>query len=188
MSRRRPTIALRRRFFVGCEGASEHGYGTFLQRLADEFSNPQIHLDLQDLRGGDPLAIVQAACQKARERARNHGVYVGRAVLVDADRLGQTPQRDAQINASAVSERLLIVWQRPCHEALLLHHLPGCQTLMPRDRAAASDALCRHWPEYCKPMSAIRIRDRIGLAGVQAAARVEPELSAFLSLLGFPLI
>jgi hypothetical protein len=55
---------------------------------------------------------------------------------------------------------------------------------MPRDRSDSGDALCRHWPEYCKPMSAVRIRDRTGLAEVQAGARVEPEIRLFLSLLG----
>jgi hypothetical protein len=58
---------------------------------------------------------------------------------------------------------------------------------MPRHRSASGDALCRHWPEYRKPMSAVRIRDRTGLAEVQAGARIEPEIP-LLSLLSLPLI
>jgi hypothetical protein len=185
VSRHRPSIPSRRRFFLGCEGGSERSYGALLRRLA-EFAGLHVHLDLHDLRGGDPLAVIEAACRKAKERARNRGAFVGQAVLVDADRLGQTPDRDAQINPLAHAERILVVWQRPCHEALLLHHLPGCQTLMPADRSAANAALCRCWPEYRKPMSAVRLTARIGLAEVRAAARVEGELSSLLALLGFP--
>jgi hypothetical protein len=33
-----------------------------------------------------------------------------------------------------------------------------------------------------------RLADRIALVQVQAAAKIEAELSAFLSLLGFPLV
>lgn len=50
---------------------------------------------------------------------------------------------------------------------------------MPRDRSASGDALYPLWPEYCKPMSAVRIRDRAGLAEVQAGASVEPEIPLF---------
>ncbi len=35
-------------------------------------------------------------------------------------------------------------------------------------------------------MSAVRIRDRTGLAEVKAGARVEPEISAFFVVVGFP--
>jgi hypothetical protein len=187
MSRQRARVPPRRRFFIGCEGASEHGYGALLQRLADE-SGLHLHLDLQDLSGGDPFAIVEAACRKVKERAKRHGPFDGRAVLVDADRLGQSPHRDVRISPLANGEGLSVIWQRPCHEVLLLHHLRDCQMLMPHDRASATAALVRRWPEYRKPMSANQLSARISLADVRAAAGVEAELRALLSLLGFPFV
>jgi hypothetical protein len=63
---RRARIPPRRRFFLGCEGESEQSYGALLQIVADESLQLRIHLDLQLLGGGDPLAIVEAAVEEAR--------------------------------------------------------------------------------------------------------------------------
>lgn len=186
MSKRPPTIPQRRRFFLGCEGQSEHSYGTLLQLLADELEGIPIYLDLQDLRGGDPLSIVQAAVARLIRQIRLRGAFVASAVLLDADKLGQIPNRDAQIQPLAEQYQLLLVWQRPCHEALLLHHLPKCQTQMPQNSPNANSQLRSYWPDYEKPMSAKKLRDRIELRGVMLARTVEPELDALLSLLRFP--
>jgi NADPH:quinone reductase-like Zn-dependent oxidoreductase len=86
-----------------------------LQRVADEQLNLHLVIDRQFLHGGDPLAIVEGACQKAQERARNHGGFYARAVLLDADKLGQAPDRDSRIQALADAEGFLLVWQRPAH-------------------------------------------------------------------------
>jgi hypothetical protein len=120
--RRRPTIKPRRRIFLGCEGASEVGYGALLQQLADEVPL-HIHIELHDLRGGDPLAIVEAARRKLESRIRIRGDFEIRALLLDDHLLGQNPIRDNQIGPLAQSKNLSLVWQRPCHEALLLHRL-----------------------------------------------------------------
>jgi hypothetical protein len=72
-------------------GASERSYGTLLQRLADDLSGLHVYLDLQDLRGGDPLAIVETACRKAKERARNHGAFIREKSITEGF-AGKTPQ------------------------------------------------------------------------------------------------
>jgi hypothetical protein len=182
---RRRSIPPRRRFFLGCEGYSEQSYGALLQELADQSFYLHIYLDVQPLYGGDPLAVVEGACLRARQRARDRGLYAGRAVLLDADRLGQNPERDNRIERLATEHRLLLVWQRPCHEAFLLRHLVGCQTRRPGDPEASRAALLQQWPSYRKPMSARRLAERITLAEIRAATRVEPELRDLLSLLGF---
>lgn len=187
MTARRARIPLRRRFFLGCEGEIEQSYGALLQIMADESLQLRVHLDLQLLGGGDPLAIVEAAVQKARERAQKRGRFVGRAVLLDSDRHGHAPERDNRIAPLAQAHGLLLIWQRPCHEALLLRHLPGCQTLRPSSSAAAEAALVRQWPEYQKPMPARRLPEKLGLSEIQAAAQFEDDLRGFLSLLGFPI-
>jgi len=186
MGRQRATRPPRRRFFLGCEGQSELGYGALLQRLADD-AVPQlrIHIELHDLRGGDPLSIVQGAIARRARQIRSRGAFEASALLLDADRCGEEPERDAQIEQLAQQNSLLLVWQRPCHEALLLHHLPNCQSLAPQNSSAAHFHLRRVWSVYQKPMSARQLQTRIGLAELLRAAMVESELADLLSLLGF---
>jgi hypothetical protein len=189
MRQRRAQIAARHRFFLGCEGESEQSYGRLLQQIADEeIPHLHIHLDIQVFQGGDPLAIVTAAYRTAHQLAKNHGRFRARAVLLDTDRRGQNPERDREMERLVQREALVLVWQDPCHEALLLRHLESCQSLRPANSAAARIALSRQWPEYRKATAARQLALRIGLPQIQAAAGVELDLRAFLSLLGFPLL
>jgi hypothetical protein len=80
---------------------------------------------------------------------------------------------------------LHLLWQEPCHEALLLRHLEGCQTLRPQSPAAALDELMRRWPDFSKGSSADRLSIRIGAQQIAAAASVEPSLREFLDAIGF---
>jgi hypothetical protein len=95
--RRRPTARPQRRpVFLGCEGESERGYGTLIGRLRDELRR-DLHLDVTLLRpgGGDPLALVETACQKIAHTERNRDIrYSVRAILLDSDKLSQSPARD----------------------------------------------------------------------------------------------
>lgn len=184
---RRPhrLIPQRRRLFVGCEGESEQSYVALLARFA-EAARVSVHLDAVLLRpgGGDPLAIVERAAAKVDERVGRHGAYERRFVLIDRDRWGQTPNRDQQIAGLAVSASLELIWQRPCHEAVLLRHLDGCSQLRPRSTAIAQTGLSARWPSYQKGMPAIRLADRLDIAAVQRAAAVEPELAVLLHEIG----
>jgi len=185
MRRRHATIPPRRRVFLGCEGESEQGYGALLSRIADEHGlhlAPQIVL----LRpgGGDPLALVQLAVAKIREDERKRGSFSIKAVLLDQDKLGQTPERDRLLYEEATQSNLQLIWQGPCHEALLLRHLPGCQNLRPATTLLAQQELMRRWPEYRKPMSAMRLASRIGFDELIAACGVEPSLCDFLRQCG----
>ena len=94
MPRRRGNRPQRRRVFVGCEGESEVGYAAFIRLLAEEARIP-VHLDIRKCRGGDPLAIVEAALREHRARSTRRGVYAVRAILLDADRRGDDPDRAA---------------------------------------------------------------------------------------------
>lgn len=185
--RRSPSqIRPRRRVFLGCEGESELGYVGVLQRFLDA-SGSYVHLDPVALEpGGDPLALVERAKQRIEQRERTHGGYEKHAVLLDADRLGQKPDRDAKIDALAKSRRITLLWQYPCHEGLLLRHLIGCAQRRPRQSADAIAELCRHWPEYEKGLSTLEIRKRIGEQQIRQAMTVEPQLRAFLNSLGIP--
>jgi RloB-like protein len=184
MRRLQSQIRPRRRIFLGCEGESELGYVGVLQRFLDA-SGSHVHLDSVTLEpGGDPLALVERATQRAEQRERTHGSYEQHAVLLDADRLGQEPDRDARMEGLAKSRRITLLWQHPCHEALLLRHLPGCAQRRPPQSTEAIAELCRHWPEYEKGSSILQIRKRIGEQQIRQAMTVEPALRAFLNSLG----
>lgn len=177
---RRAQRPLRQRSFVGCEGESEQGYVALLQRLADEIGLA-LHLDAVVLGGGDPCAIVEQSVLRIRQRERQHGSpYAHRAILLDADRRGQVPERDARTLRLAASARLLLVWQDPCHEALLLRHLPDCTQLRPPLTPVAEQQLMQRWPDYRKPMPAVRLGERIDLDALRRVQPVEADLAAFL--------
>jgi len=187
MRRRRTARPQRRPVFLGCEGESERGYATLIGRLREQL-RPDLHLDVKLLRpgGGDPLALVQRACEIIARNERNHDFrYTVRAILLDSDKLGQTPTRDENMIRIAEGERLHLIWQEPSHEALLLRHLDGCQTLRPPSAAAALTELLRRWPDYMKASSADRLSTRIGAQQIAAAASVETSLREFLRTIGF---
>lgn len=181
----RKVVAQRRRFFVGCEGESEQGYVALLARLAEVARLP-LHLDVVLLRpgGGDPLGLVELAAKRAAERSRKHGAYEARFILLDDDKMGVTPARDAQIEGVRAYADLRLIWQSTCHEALLLRHLDGSAQKRPATTALAIAALAQQWPAYRKGMAATRLAERIDQAAVVRAAQVELELAALLTQAG----
>lgn len=94
---RRRHIPQRRRIFLGCEGESERGYGARLVKLVED-RHSRIYVDLQILQpgGGDPLALVQLAVRRMLRQTERRGAYVAQAVLLDNDKLEQSPPRDQQ--------------------------------------------------------------------------------------------
>jgi hypothetical protein len=145
MRRHQSTRPQRRPVFLGCEGDSEHTYGALISRLHEEHRRDlYLHVVLLKPGGGDPLTLVGRACHRfvefERKRDRRYAV---RAVLLDADRRGQAPERDMRMVELAQRAHLRLIWQEPCHEALLLRHMEGCQTLRPPSSALAIEELRR---------------------------------------------
>jgi hypothetical protein len=172
----------RQRVFLGCEGESERSYGALLARLVEH--HHKIHLDSVPLGGGDPLSIVeQAVIQHSRRMAR--GDYVYRAILLDADTLGRAPQRDNRARRLAADQRFDLIWQEPSHEAFLLLHLADGAALRPQTSADASHVLSRLWPEYRKPLPAIRLGQRIDRPAVLRARAAHDGLRRLLERLYF---
>ena len=179
-------IRQRRRIFVGCEGESEQGYAALLARLIDD-ARLAVHLDAVLLQpgGGDPLALVERAAVRADERGRRRGdPYERRFVILDDDKLGQTPQRDQRIAGVAAAAGLHLIWQRPCHEAVVLRHLEGCTQLRPPTSAVAWQQLVARWPGYQKAMPAVRLAERLDRPAIQRAGGVEPDLTVLLQEIG----
>ena len=186
MSRRRtPYIPQRRPVYIGCEGASEVGYVGFLQDLLRVADMP-VHLDVKELGpgAGDPLARIEMAVRRLVNLRRNRTAPAERFVLLDFDQAERDPQRARQATSIANRNDIVIVWQRPCFEAVLLRHLPGYDRHQPADTQGATQALGREWPGYRKGMTRAQLARRLDLAAVLRAAAVEPDLAALLKCLG----
>lgn len=187
MSRqKRKVVPQRRRIFVGCEGESEQGYVALLTRLA-ETQRLAVHLHAVLLQpgGGDPSSLVDLAIKRAGEREKRHGAFEGRFILLDDDKLGISPDRDARITPAANKAGLGLIWQHTCHEALLLRHLEGCAQRRPGSTALAMTALSQAWPGYRKGMPAARLAERIDHGAIARAAAVEAALAGLLTTIGF---
>ena len=182
----RPFIAPRRRVFLGCEGESEQGYGKRLEALSNE-PRKRFHFDTVLLQpgAGDASVLIRVALAKmCREEAR-YGAYDYRAILLDSDTRNVAPDRMLHAIAEAGQGGVLLIWQDPCHEALLLRHLEGNQTKRPRTTGQANSALLRVWRNYRKPMQASDLQPYIDRAAVFRAAAVEAGLRDFLDMIGF---
>lgn len=183
---RRSRFPQRKRIFLGCEGESERSYGALLARLV-ESQHQRIFLDTVLLQpgGGDPLALVLLAARRLREQESKRGAYVAAYLLVDADKLGNKPERDRQILAAARKAGLNLIWQEPCHEGLLLRHLPGCEQLRPATTELAFATLKQRWPGYEKNLPAAKLALVLGAEEVRRARRVTDALDRLLKEMGF---
>lgn len=184
MRRRRIRIPQRRRVFVGCEGESERGYVVLISRLLEE-RHRRVHLDPVLLGGGDPLAILETAVRRLHHRAERRAPYVAQAVFLDGDRFNLAPERTDRALRLAGERVLQLIWQKPCYEAFLLRHLPGCERLQPPVTQQAVTELRRRWPEYEKAMPAASLAMRVDRAAVLRAASVDEALQAFLEAIEF---
>ena len=183
--RHRPYIDQRRPVFIGCEGASEVSYAGFLQDLLRDVSLP-VHLVIEELGlgAGDPLARIDLAVRRLDHLRRTRIAPLQRFVLLDDDQIAADPQRAVRARRTAAENNIVIVWQRPCFEAVLLRHLPDRATRRPPDTSEAVRALVRVWPEYQKPMTRAGLARRLDRQAVLQAAAVEPELDVLLRCLG----
>ena len=145
-----------------------------------------VHLDPVVLNpgSGDPAKLIERAVLRMQERARQHGAYVARAVLLDSDTRGRAPDREERAFAMARKAGLILIWQEPCHEALLQRHLPGCEQLHPATAVQAQQDLKRRWPDYEKGAPAAFLAKHIGDDELLRALAVEAELRAFLLAIG----
>jgi hypothetical protein len=177
-------IPQRLRIFIGCEGASERGYAAWLQRLADHVG---LHVFLDSVvagtGGGDPLAIVKESAKEADRRQRARGQYHEKWVILDEDKIGEVPDRDAELWRISQKKGLLVLLQRWEHEALLLRHFPSCSTLRP-PAGAAMARLLQEWPTYTKPQTAIQIEAKLSLEDAVRATTQEPKLLDLLKTIG----
>lgn len=186
MSRRRPPyIELRRPVYIGCEGASEVGYAGFLQDLIRDANLP-VHLHVDELGPGtgDPLSRIEMAVLRLKLLHKKRSAPKERFALLDSDQAERDPQRAERAKKLAADNEIMILWQRPCFEALLLRHLEGKTGNRPLHTPRAITALKKEWAGYEKPMTRANLAKRIDRAAVLRAANVEAELNALLRCIG----
>ena len=174
----------RKRIFMGFEGISERNYGQYLRQIADDHSLP-IHIDCNYvIGGGDPLKVVQESIKLMKRNSRNHGDYKVKAVMLDSDKLGQSPDRDNKIKPLAADHNVRLIYSVPKIEAFLFRHFPGCENKRPPAKTAISE-LKKVWPEYYKGIDAGSIYKKLGEDGLLRACRAEDILREFLISIGF---
>ena len=184
MSQARRIRPLRERIFVGCEGKSEAGYISLIGEIAKTAGLP-VHLEIINLApAGDPQSRVEAAVKSIAERERNREKFAFRFVILDDDQNAQSPQRAATAKQMAQSNSISLIWQSPCHEAILLRHFAGHTNDRPPTSALAELQLKAVWPDYAKGMERRDVGKRMDLDALKRAASVEPDLLQFLKRLG----
>lgn len=183
--RRSPYIELRRPVYVGCEGASEVGYAGFLQDLIRD-AGLSVHLHVEELGpgAGDPLSRIELAVLRLKRLQKKRSAPQERFAFLDLDQAERDPHRADQARALAVDNKITIIWQRPCFEAMLLRHLAGKSANRPPDTPLAIKALEKEWADYKKPMTRANLARRIDREAVLRAAGVEDELRTLLRCIG----
>lgn len=185
MRRHRPIIQPKKPVFIGCEGESEAAYSQVLNDLLRATALPvHLHVDILAPGAGDPLARVQRALQRIAEHERRRAKLWLKAILMDSDQAANVPRRVAEASRLATEHGITLIWQNPCHEALLLRHMPNCSDRRPPNSHVAEQALKRVWPEYEKPMARAQLAERITRDAIRQAAGAEPELRTFLEGIG----
>ena len=173
----------RKPIFVGCEGASEVSYIAFISDLAKTARLP-VSIKPVALREGDPLTRVEKAIRLINDNRKKRIDYAERFILMDSDQIALAPDRAEQAKLLAIENRISIIWQDPCHEALLLRHFAGHATKLPGTAAASTKQLIKQWPGYKKAMSKRDIAKLLTLESVSHAAAGQQELKSFLIFIG----
>ena len=177
-------IPQRKRIFIGCEGESEQSYVALLTRHLGEMHN-RVHLDAVVLNGGDPLAIIKKSLRKIAHRQSRGQKYLAHFVFLDTEHHNHKDDTIQSTVQLAKKSKIHLIWQEPNHEAFLLRHLPNCETLRPPTTALASQAIKREWPEYTKPMPALRLALRINQQAIVRVGSIDRPLKNLLEAIEF---
>lgn len=177
-------IPQRKRIFVGGEGASECNYVKWLRDLCRDKKIP-VTLDIHDLgRGGNSLNRIEMAARKIRHEEKNREQYKHKFLILDADKIKNQHEEQACKDRATKNGKLIIIWQRPCHEAFLLRHFTTRKNQLPATSAHAMTQLKKCWPNYQKNMPALQIGQTLSLDGARRAAKNLSEFQEFLKIIG----
>ena len=173
-------VPRRKQIFVGCEGQSERSYVAFLGMLAKD-AGLHVHLETRILNGGDAKTCVTKAVSEAVKYRTGNSSKIPAFILVDTDR---ADGHKSNIVALAKAQQLTVIWQVPCHEALMLRHLAGHENDKPANCNLALASLSTLWKSYAKGLASRQIASVLDQKGVFRAASVTPELQQLLGEIG----
>lgn len=176
----------RTRFFLGCEGESEYAYGAFLQCLADDKDQCNIHIFRTILQpgAGSPVVLAEKAIKKYKDEFRKRGPFLAKAIMLDLDNHKTKPIREQQeFRRILKEENFIVIWQKPDHEGFLLNHFCGYENVRPPN-GKADQALKKVWRCYDKPMNAESINKKLSIKDVCRLSRVHAEFRKFLKAIG----
>lgn len=181
--KKRSTIPRRQRFFVGCEGESEQGYATYLDRLANS-RNCHIHIKAVNLQpAGSPIVAAKKAIAICKKEESKSGPFKRRAIMLDTDTLAGDLDLRNEIEGFLVAAKFDVIWQDVDHEAFLLRHFDGHQC----DNPPSTQTLQRLqsvWATYRKGLPSASISREISIEHVRRACSVHISLASFLRNLG----
>lgn len=182
MSRRRKQ---RKRVLMVCEGASERGYGRWLHYILDSLGH-YVHIDpwLPGAGGGDYLFLVEESIKHITQERKRGRPYKITSILLDTTQKGINAKRDDKADTLGRDKGLCVIWQDPDHEAFLLRHLPGCETLRP-SAGRTMDKLIENLPTYRKGMAGSELRLILDANCLRRAYGVEREFEEFLNEIGY---
>ena len=174
-------IPPRKRFFIGCEGESEQSYVHVVQQLCND-AGLHVHLLGELLGAGDALKRLETAERRLPHLVRR-GPFEAKFALLDTDQRRLKPENATKADALAQKLGITVIWQRPCHEGLLVKHFVGA-IKQPQTADNAMEYLQEYWPEYDKAQTAIKLRTRIDLAAVKQGGAHIPQLQSLLAAIG----
>jgi len=171
-------IPERTRILVGCEGESENGYTAFLNLLARDLRK-HVHLNAIIMKGGDTLARLEWLAGHL-ERENNREPFAHKYALLDTDQDRLDLQRASKARKLADELGIVVIWQNPTHEGLLVRHFEGYSTRQPEEAADALQLLRQVWADYRKGSPARHYNKILTQAHLDRAAGVTPELRHLL--------
>ena len=183
--RRQRLIPEKKRIYLGCEGKSEVGYASFLQDLLRDQNLP-VHIVTKNLGsgGGDPLSRIEWAVRHLHQLRSPREAPADRFIMLDNDLQKDNQPRVKMAHELAAKNGIIIIWQLPSFEALLLRHIKDCETLRPPSTEVAFESLLKKWPQYQKGASRTELARTLDLAAVLRAAQVEQQLATLLRCIG----
>ena len=137
----RPNLQKKKLVMLGCEGKSERAYAALLNRFIKESNLPVRIRSLSLEHASDPLSRVQLLLRKVQTKKKQ---FHWMGILLDSDQTqGERANSRAQeARRLARARGINLIWQNPCHEGLLLKHMPGQEksnpSVVPTRRAGSS--------------------------------------------------
>ena len=175
-------ISLRTRFFFTGEGQNDQSLVKWYQRLCNQ-QGLHVHLDYEPLDGGGYKKMLE---ETIRLREKNERETAEKTfLLVDEDRAlrRDDPWSIETLKRESKREDIIVCVQCPNIEGFFLRLFPKKESLNPSPQDV-DRLLKKEWSDYSKRVDADTIGKKFTLKDLLRLAKADPDLEAFLSILG----